>query len=405
MRLRGTLRCGSRTSSATCVLFSQPSYAKKMGMSASPNAERMSKPPWPGVAKGCCVRPPTRGASTTRPARISVTSAASLTKVATTLRRPPCRTPSTFTTASVSTSAMAATTWPSPESSTWNAARRSTDATAPKPTASALTFAALPIATPLQPFRNAGKGPYAALMKLYEPPERGNSVPISAYVIAPQSTNAPPKPHARSMSPGVGSCCATPRGPRKMPTPIMEPTTTLAAARSPRSRRSPAIGAPEPPRATRPLRPRQAPETHLSRIQLGCPMVFDGRALIPDVDPKGITIATYCSHTSLQIFHGAKKEGFRTLGITVGAPPRYYEAFPEGRPDEFLVLKDHNDLFNHADELRRKNFILVPHGSFVEYLGANKFLDLPLLTFGNRNVLPWESDRSRAKTWLDKAGL
>jgi 5-formaminoimidazole-4-carboxamide-1-(beta)-D-ribofuranosyl 5'-monophosphate synthetase len=134
-------------------------------------------------------------------------------------------------------------------------------------------------------------------------------------------------------------------------------------------------------------------------------MVFDGRALIPDVDPSRITIATFCSHTSLQIFHGARKEGFRTLGICVGAPPRYFEGFPLGRPDEFLVLKDHQDLFNHAEELRRKNVIVVPHGSFVEYLGAHKFLDLPLMTFGNRNVLPWESDRGRAKTWLDKAGL
>ncbi|MEA3198696.1 MAG: 5-formaminoimidazole-4-carboxamide-(beta)-D-ribofuranosyl 5-monophosphate synthetase [Thermoplasmata archaeon] len=134
-------------------------------------------------------------------------------------------------------------------------------------------------------------------------------------------------------------------------------------------------------------------------------MVFDGRTLIPDLDPSRITIATYCSHTSLQIFHGARKEGFRTLGICVGAPPRYFEAFPLARPDEFLILKDHQDLFNHVEELRRKNVVLVPHGSFVEYLGANKFLDLPLLTFGNRSVLPWESDRARSKQWLDKAGL
>ncbi|EQD42100.1 protein containing IMP biosynthesis enzyme PurP, partial [mine drainage metagenome] len=27
------------------------------------------------------------------------------------------------------------------------------------------------------------------------------------------------------------------------------------------------------------------------------------------------TIATLCSHSSLQIFHGARKEGFPTLGI------------------------------------------------------------------------------------------
>jgi 5-formaminoimidazole-4-carboxamide-1-(beta)-D-ribofuranosyl 5'-monophosphate synthetase len=134
-------------------------------------------------------------------------------------------------------------------------------------------------------------------------------------------------------------------------------------------------------------------------------MPFDGRALLDSYDPENITIATVTSHTSLQIFHGARKEGFKTLGICVGEPPRYFEGFPLARPDEFLVLKDWQELFDRAEELRRKNVIIVPHGSFVEYMGANKFLELPVATFGNRHVLPWESDRSRAKVWLDKAGL
>jgi 5-formaminoimidazole-4-carboxamide-1-(beta)-D-ribofuranosyl 5'-monophosphate synthetase len=134
-------------------------------------------------------------------------------------------------------------------------------------------------------------------------------------------------------------------------------------------------------------------------------MVFDGRSLLADLDPSKITIATVTSHTSLQIFHGARLEGFRTMGICVGEPPRYFEAFPLARPDEFLVLKSWNELFERADELRRKNVVIVPHGSFVEYMGAENFLKLPILTFGNRSVLPWESDRSRSKVWLEKAGL
>lgn len=42
------------------------------------------------------------------------------------------------------------------------------------------------------------------------------------------------------------------------------------------------------------------------------------RKLIENINPHEITIATLCSHTSLQIFHGARIEGFKTLGITVG---------------------------------------------------------------------------------------
>ena len=38
--------------------------------------------------------------------------------------------------------------------------------------------------------------------------------------------------------------------------------------------------------------------------------------ILKDYDPENITIATLCSHSSLQIFNGAKKEGFKTLAFT-----------------------------------------------------------------------------------------
>jgi 5-formaminoimidazole-4-carboxamide-1-(beta)-D-ribofuranosyl 5'-monophosphate synthetase len=37
--------------------------------------------------------------------------------------------------------------------------------------------------------------------------------------------------------------------------------------------------------------------------------------LLEEYDRDKITIATLCSHSSMQIFNGARKEGFRTLGI------------------------------------------------------------------------------------------
>ena len=39
--------------------------------------------------------------------------------------------------------------------------------------------------------------------------------------------------------------------------------------------------------------------------------------ILDGYDPNDITIATLCSHSSLQIFHGARKMGFKTLGITI----------------------------------------------------------------------------------------
>lgn len=127
--------------------------------------------------------------------------------------------------------------------------------------------------------------------------------------------------------------------------------------------------------------------------------------MLASYDKKNLTIATVCSHSSLQIFNGAKKEGFKTLGISVGEVKKFYEAFPLGKPDEFFVVKNYKDIKNYSEELREKNVILIPHGSFVEYLGAKNFLKLKLPTFGNRNVLLWESDRKREKQWLEGAGL
>lgn len=122
-------------------------------------------------------------------------------------------------------------------------------------------------------------------------------------------------------------------------------------------------------------------------------------------DRNDLVIATLCSHTSLQIFDGAKKEGFKTLGISVGSPPKFYNAFPNGKPDEFFEIDKHADILGKTDELREKNVIIIPHGSFVEYLGAENFEKLQVPTFGNRNVLRWESSRIKEREWLEGAGV
>ena len=127
--------------------------------------------------------------------------------------------------------------------------------------------------------------------------------------------------------------------------------------------------------------------------------------MLASYDKKNLTIATVCSHSSLQIFNGARKEGLKTLGIAVGEKKKFYDAFPLGKPDEFLIVDNYKDIAKHSEELREKNVIVIPHGSFVEYLGAENFLKLDIPTFGNRNVLMWESDRNKERKWLEGAGL
>lgn len=129
------------------------------------------------------------------------------------------------------------------------------------------------------------------------------------------------------------------------------------------------------------------------------------KQILEGYDKDNLVIATACSHTSLQIFDGARKEGFRTLGISVGQKTKFYDAFPRGKPDEFFRVDSYAELLERADELVEKNVIIVPHGSFVEYMGTKNFEALEVPTFGNRAVLEWESNREKEREWLTSAGI
>ncbi|MCI4319517.1 MAG: formate--phosphoribosylaminoimidazolecarboxamide ligase [Thermoplasmata archaeon] len=118
-----------------------------------------------------------------------------------------------------------------------------------------------------------------------------------------------------------------------------------------------------------------------------------------------LTVATLCSHSSLQIFHGARTEGLPSLGIAVGEPPRFYDAFPLARPDRFLSVAKVADVGKEASRLRGEGAVIVPHGSFVEYVGPEAFQNLDVPVFGNRAVIAWESDREKERMWLESAGV
>jgi len=124
--------------------------------------------------------------------------------------------------------------------------------------------------------------------------------------------------------------------------------------------------------------------------------------ILEGYDKKKIRIATICSHTALQIFHGARLEGIKTIGITTPKRRKIYEAFPLGKPDEFIEVDDLKEI--PAAELAEKSAILIPHGSLVEYSGSKlSFLAVPML--GNRESLAWEKNREKMFEWLKAAGL
>jgi len=113
-------------------------------------------------------------------------------------------------------------------------------------------------------------------------------------------------------------------------------------------------------------------------------------------------IATICSHSSLQIFAGAREEGIKTIGICKKENKKFYESFPRAKPDEFLFVDDYKDI--DENELVVRDAIIVPHGSFVEYVGE-KFDSLAVPIYGNRKSVMWERSRERMFEWMKKAGL
>lgn len=115
------------------------------------------------------------------------------------------------------------------------------------------------------------------------------------------------------------------------------------------------------------------------------------------------TIATLGSHSSLQILKGAKDEGFATLLITTSNRVDFYKQY--SFIDSIISIPSFAEFPKVEEKLKKKKVIVIPHGSFVAYLGIEKNKKMQLPYFGNKKVLDWESDRDMQKKWLTEAGI
>ncbi len=130
--------------------------------------------------------------------------------------------------------------------------------------------------------------------------------------------------------------------------------------------------------------------------------------VVSKYDHSKLCVATICSHSALQIFHGARLQGLRTLGICIADRKATYEAFPLATPDKFLAVESFKDILKPEIQARliKENSVIIPHGSFVEYVGAEEILQqFTVPMFGNRLSLAWETDRGRQREWLESSGL
>jgi 5-formaminoimidazole-4-carboxamide-1-(beta)-D-ribofuranosyl 5'-monophosphate synthetase len=132
----------------------------------------------------------------------------------------------------------------------------------------------------------------------------------------------------------------------------------------------------------------------------------DVGSILDKYDLKKIAIGTLGSHTALNIFKGAKEEGFRTVCICKEKDAITYERF--GVVDEMIIVQDFSELMSEhiQEKLRRLNVVLIPHGSFTAFLSTEQLTDgLRVPMFGNRELLHLEADRKEQREWLRKAGL
>ncbi|MFA7685235.1 MAG: formate--phosphoribosylaminoimidazolecarboxamide ligase [Candidatus Gracilibacteria bacterium] len=118
---------------------------------------------------------------------------------------------------------------------------------------------------------------------------------------------------------------------------------------------------------------------------------------------KDYCIATLGSHTALQILKGAKDEGFKTICICEKGSERPYKSYKVA--DEIISIDSFKDYFKIEPQLVKKNAILIPHGSFVAHVGAEKAKDIKAMHYGAREILEWEADRVKQRQWLLKAKI
>ncbi len=115
--------------------------------------------------------------------------------------------------------------------------------------------------------------------------------------------------------------------------------------------------------------------------------------------PKDFCIATIGSHSALQILKGARDEGVPNLVICKKGSERPYKSF--GVADEILLIDDWSEWESKVEpELLKRNAIIIPHGSFIAYMGHERVQKMKSMYYGTKEILEWESNRTMERQWL-----
>ncbi|MCR4324533.1 MAG: formate--phosphoribosylaminoimidazolecarboxamide ligase [Candidatus Curtissbacteria bacterium] len=118
---------------------------------------------------------------------------------------------------------------------------------------------------------------------------------------------------------------------------------------------------------------------------------------------KSYKIATLGSHSALQILKGAHDEKFKTVLVATSNRLDLYKRF--NFIDKIIEIPTYAEFPQVEKTLIKENCIIIPHGSFVAYLGIDENKKMKVPYFGNKEVLDWESDRKMQREWLIQSDI
>ncbi|MEL9969359.1 MAG: formate--phosphoribosylaminoimidazolecarboxamide ligase family protein [Metallosphaera sp.] len=119
-------------------------------------------------------------------------------------------------------------------------------------------------------------------------------------------------------------------------------------------------------------------------------------------------IGALASHSALDVFDGAKDEGFYTVALCKKGRDRPYREFKR-IVDTCLVLNDFKEMIDEKiqETLIEQETLIVPNRSMAVYLGYDAIEAMKVKFFGNKNILRWE-ERTGEKNYyriLDEARI
>ncbi len=102
-------------------------------------------------------------------------------------------------------------------------------------------------------------------------------------------------------------------------------------------------------------------------------------------------VAALASHSALDVFDGAKDEGFETIALCKKGRERPYKEF-KAVVDKCVILNDFKEIYSEEVQktLIESDAVVVPNRSMAVYLGYDNLERMRTKFFGNKFMLRWE---------------